>query len=399
MSSHIEYTNALLACIGAGKVSTDSVLDGLDAAAWHALMPLLQIHGIAPYVCAHLRRTARLAFLPDEVCARLTRAYECNAARNMAVFAELDRMLAACHAHDIPVIPLKGAYLARAIYGDPALRAMGDIDIQVRPEDGRRIAEILRHAGYVSDWQGDSDWKHTSVHLPPFHRPGALPIEVHLQFTSPYTNFRIDDALIWRRAHPDPGRLPGCLAMDAGDVFLILCNHLYRTRFRVGLRHLLDLQVLMAVRGAEMSGSELLLRARSWNMEKALWTTLAMMADILDVQMPGNLPSPPTGFDMDRSLIQGLRNRIFRQADLSPAMDWLYQVLRVTKKPWRPADTLPGAITGRNNVSSGPIDHIRKAGTAFCRFAATACSHPCRQWKAARHLWREENFDHWLECP
>lgn len=313
VESHLHYANELLACIGAASVPVYETLERMNSRTWRTIFPLLEYHGIAPYAYDYLRRTGQLVLAPVDIQNALAQAYEHNAARNMAVFAELDRILAACAAESIPVIPLKGAYLARSVYADPACRFLGDIDIQVRLEHGQRVAAILRGLGYVSDWKGDAGWKRQYVHPPPFYKASALPVEVHMAIDSPNTNTHINDEEIWQRSYKDPERIPACLAMDMEDLFLFLCNHILRSRFRVGLRHFLDFREIITNHKEDIHSFELLKRARKWNMDKILWTITSVIQDLFSISVSLDMPAMPNKYVLTPFLIQGMKSRIFKQ--------------------------------------------------------------------------------------
>ena len=81
---------------------------------------------------------------------------------------------------DIPVIVLKGACLAETIYGNIALRSMGDVDLLVRREDMARVVQILGNLGYSAGYDYRiEDELAVNHHLPPMKGPRQLTIEVH----------------------------------------------------------------------------------------------------------------------------------------------------------------------------------------------------------------------------
>jgi hypothetical protein len=102
--------------------------------------------------------------------------------------AELTAIAREC---GIRVMVLKGA--ARLLGGEiPGGRSLSDIDVLAAPRDAQRLHAMLRHRlGYDS---GSAAPEH---HLPTLFRPGALPIEVHVQLGPCLTDL---DARIWRDA-------------------------------------------------------------------------------------------------------------------------------------------------------------------------------------------------------
>ncbi|HZU58009.1 MAG TPA: nucleotidyltransferase family protein, partial [Actinocrinis sp.] len=119
----------------------------------------------------------------------LLSAYALNSSRNRVLLEESVRLVELLRAHGVAVALRKGAYLAPAVYGDPGLRPMNDIDIFVERAQARAVAGVLEAEGYVA---GSVDARGTihaltrrqnvfwNVHvnnLPTFHRPGLGPIQ------------------------------------------------------------------------------------------------------------------------------------------------------------------------------------------------------------------------------
>ncbi|MGC9024988.1 MAG: nucleotidyltransferase family protein, partial [Chloroflexia bacterium] len=117
----------------------------VSAAEAMALVDQARAEGVAPLLYA---RVHGRAVLPSAAEERLRLAYLANAARNFFLLRELERALLALSIQDIPVLLLKGAALGPAVYGNPALRPMGDLDLLVRPADAPCALETLASIGY-----------------------------------------------------------------------------------------------------------------------------------------------------------------------------------------------------------------------------------------------------------
>jgi hypothetical protein len=119
---------------------------------------------------------------------------------------ELFKIFDAFEDECIPVIPLKGSYLAETYYPDMTLRNMADIDILVYKSDIDRSIDCLSQLGYILDAREDDgleDHKH------PFHRSyikfiNDIPIQVeihfHIALNSQLNNIKIED--FWHTATP-----------------------------------------------------------------------------------------------------------------------------------------------------------------------------------------------------
>ncbi len=99
-------------------------------------------------------------------------------------FTEASAALAAA---DIPVLLLKGFYLAERLYGGLAHRPQSDVDLLVRPRDFRRAVRTLRTLGYVVA-RGDN-------HSRDLVR-GRSKIDLH-RFLRWAPALRIDESALW----------------------------------------------------------------------------------------------------------------------------------------------------------------------------------------------------------
>lgn len=119
----------------------------------------------------------------------------------LTVPAQLTELADAARELGIRILILKGA--ARLLDGAlPGARSMSDIDVLTSPEDAGRLHEFLQHRlGYASFGACPEH------HLPTLMRPGALPVEVHLQLGPQGSGL---DIRIWRDAR----------AISGGDLLL-----------------------------------------------------------------------------------------------------------------------------------------------------------------------------------
>jgi hypothetical protein len=151
-----------------------------DADAWHArleggqgdlddLAVTALALGLAPLLQHRLAGWGRP--LPAaRAQAKLEFARQAERARQAARRQQLAEALARLPG---PPVVLKGAYLAEAVYPEPGLRPMNDIDLLFPPGDLPAVAEALRDLGYAAREKsadlGPGIRKHTST----FKQPGA----------------------------------------------------------------------------------------------------------------------------------------------------------------------------------------------------------------------------------
>lgn len=172
----------LLGLIGAGHAL---VPEGLGAADWIALDRIAAMHRLQPLL--HWLH-GQSAWLPVEIATAWRTAYRQSALAAMAHRAELVRCCRLLEAEGLSPIALKGAWLSRHAYPDPALRPMRDIDLLVPHERVLTAFEVLRKAGYEQIEAAEMSLEaivRIDKHLPPLLSPGGTVIELHHRLWEP----------------------------------------------------------------------------------------------------------------------------------------------------------------------------------------------------------------------
>jgi hypothetical protein len=101
-------------------------------------------------------------------------------AHNRRQLRRLDEIVRAAQAIDLPLVPLKGALLARAYYGDPGARPMVDLDLACRPRDLARATALLEGLGLRARAHPRWRVRHDAVHDRQFV-DGAVLVELHFK--------------------------------------------------------------------------------------------------------------------------------------------------------------------------------------------------------------------------
>ena len=108
---------------------------------WDRLLESAQHHRVLPALCAAL---GSRNLLPSEIRIRAHK----HAWRILHFTVELTK-IAGCFEHGgIPFLAHKGLALALVLYGDPAMRQFGDLDLLVRRQDVPRARAALMEVGY-----------------------------------------------------------------------------------------------------------------------------------------------------------------------------------------------------------------------------------------------------------
>src|SRR5882762_1654364 len=114
---------------------------------WPRLLALAEEHGVTGHLTASLRGLEE-DLIPPEIRQALVDRQRAQIFLTLRLTAELFRILDQFTSEGIGALVVKGPVLAVQAYGDPAMRAYGDLDLLVRHRDIRRATELLSAAGF-----------------------------------------------------------------------------------------------------------------------------------------------------------------------------------------------------------------------------------------------------------
>lgn len=154
------------------------------------------------------------------------------------------RLLAALEASGVRAMSLKGPFLARAVYGDPAMRMSDDIDLLVAAETLPAAEAALRAVGYRSASEADDQLP--ILHRELVHTDAWMPrVELHWRVHWYETSF---SRRALERAEPGP---EGILRPRAVDELAMLLLFFARDGF-YGLRLAADVAAWFDARSVEL---------------------------------------------------------------------------------------------------------------------------------------------------
>ncbi len=162
-------------------------LDALSPSDWIRIRDMAREHRLLPML--HWRLTHEHADLVVEpsLRAELQDANRKATLRALRLQRELGGIVRILASVGIPCLALKGAYLAFAVYPQPALRPMRDLDVLVDPAQAPAAYAALREAGFTPghDVQGDvATCIAEEKHLPLLVAPGGgVNVELHVRLT------------------------------------------------------------------------------------------------------------------------------------------------------------------------------------------------------------------------
>jgi len=304
----------LLACLHQqpGRVSAAEVRR-LTASDWDALLQLAAEQRVRPLLYHRLREKNLVDAAPKTIVDRLEDAYRRNTFRNLRLSAEFRRMALSMQEADIPIIALKGLYLASAVYEQIGLREMNDIDLLAPRQNMAQAANVLSDLGYYPRkayvLESDLAWSH---HLTRYVQEGKASVELHWNITAPQYAYHIDVRELWDRARPVNLAGVDALALSPEDLILHLCLHTsYQHRFEFGLRPSCDLAAAIRHFERELDWEAVRERAVRWGWRRGAALALLLAQDLVGATPPDGLIDALQPEGISPLLLDAAREQIF----------------------------------------------------------------------------------------
>ncbi len=284
---------------------------------WPALLELARRHRLVPLLYTHVKSVAE-DLVPHAALAGLREEFTANAARNLALAAELLAVTELLDSHGIRALSYKGPTLAQCVYGSLAARQMKDVDILVRPADINRAVSLL----------ASREYRPITRPLPGARRLG---LEYQCVLTRPHddTIIELHWSIVPRTMAPPvalddlwPNRLyTGVLGRTLPspsheDTVVILCIHgskhqWARLEWICGVAEML--------RSKPVDWLKVSAGAERWHATRMLSTGLLLAADLLDAPVPEGLLMAARRDARVVSLAASVLERLF--ADEEPRLD------------------------------------------------------------------------------
>ena len=298
-------TEALLCCL---DMSSDEVtlarlkrLPGLD---WTRIVRQAARRGLAPLLYERLRPLSSGLAIPDAALRTLRRMYLGSAARNAFTYHQLWALLRTLHEGRIQVALLKGAHLAKLVYGNIALRPMADLDLLVRRTDMEEAGRALLAAGYKPHPHNPWYQKTGHHHLAYVPRAEGVNVELHWDIRRwPAAENGHADGL-WHRAEPLCIDGIDALGLSAEDLLLHVCLHTCSQHILSnGLVGLCDICQIARCYGGELQWNEVERRARHWAARKPIYLALRLARELLGAPVPEETIGTLEHDDLDAQVV------------------------------------------------------------------------------------------------
>lgn len=350
---------------------------------WSELLCQADRHGITPLLHHHLIQSPAITVPETAGTALANRSRSCLA-WNLRLRHELLRLLGLFNQADIPVVPLKGPYLADFLYADPVLRPTSDLDLLVRTQDFQSSQQVLEQAGCKRLAAGDQGAEYHVSFVTNDGRPGSVLVELHWALGESYVA-GLDIEAVWRSASPSTWEDRTIWTMALPDLFLYTCLHAVKDGL-ASVRSLLDIALLLERYGQDLHWQELVQRVKRAKVETPIYLSIHLSRELLGASVPSEFLSAirPT-----RNLSWLLGQALFkwRGGALHVPHELLVGPFMVLLMMcWE--DSLRGKLRHlRRNLL--PSENLYARWTSLPRSPFTFCRYPIWLWEICRHLARQ----------
>lgn len=303
----------LLDALNPTTLLTGERLAGLTPEQWQAWMALAKVQRVTALLWHRLRQKNAAVLLPDAVLTELKAALRRTALQNLRRYGELQQLLKAAQAQHIPVVLLKGIYLADTVYENQGLREMNDVDLLVPIDALQQTALILSSLGYEPFQSFDLNViLKTFHHLPPFSRQGGANFEIHWNLLDPDEPGYVSPEGFLQRAVPV--QVAGCaaLALSPEDLLLHLCYHTsFHHHFAFGLRPSCDIAMVIEHFGQRLDWQVVAERALQFGWERGVYLALWLARDLVGAAVPDSILNRLQPDNMGAEIKKQARTQLF----------------------------------------------------------------------------------------
>ena len=361
-----ELCRLLIDCLRKGESEFDAArLSSLSPERWQVLLTLATTQRVRPLLWHRLRQKGMDKAVPMAAAEALQEASHRNTLHNLLFYGELRLLLSVLKPEGIPLILLKGIFLADAVYGNIGLREMNDIDVLARPADLTRISDIMAGMGYRPIQPICADITlNAQHHLPRMVKNGHAAFEIHWNLTQPGESYSIDPGGLWERAVPV--KIAGCEALTLApeDLLLHLCMHTsYQHQFAFGLRPSCDIAETISRFGSALDWQTTAELAACQGWQRGVYLALRLAMELAGADVPADILARLRPADMTESILETARALVFTDKSFAISIPVPFAELLESRRLWdkirifRQRVFLPRAIIA--SLYSVPVDSVR----------------------------------------
>jgi hypothetical protein len=271
----------LIACSWLPPASKPGEVAELCAAGidWTEFLALVRRHQVPSLAYKILRGEQ----IPGEVRRELKALSSSACAAALHAAGELARLSRAFAQADVAMMPLKGVMLSIQLFGDPATRHPGDLDLMVQPEDFTRAGELLLSLGYRCKLTRPMQQllRSHSYECSYWHDRLQLLVDVHWShelWTAPQI------AELWTHCRERSWMGTRSCLLDGDALLLFLCDHGTKHKW-TRIKWLSDIAMLLS-HPRESPWTALFEMAARFDLEQSLAETALLVESWYGIDLP-----------------------------------------------------------------------------------------------------------------
>jgi hypothetical protein len=285
---------------------------------WPVIVRSAERWCVVPSVYLQLKQCAQAGRVPGPVMEDLKHLYYRETIRGFAQRELLRAALLRFSEASVPIIVLKGAALATLVYQSHARRPTRRIELLVHRRDLHRVEAVLRslREAHGAPMGGPQSYDLIDVryHIFGQSRVEEMPAAVGI----PIEDF-------WARARTVQIASVPTLVFGHEDLLLHLAMHLIATAFAGRVRTLCDIGETNRRYGEAIDWSQLIERARAYDLAKPLYYSLRLARELVGAGVPSQaLLNLRASFDQlpleDRFIAAGARRALLRDAQSTSSL-------------------------------------------------------------------------------
>jgi hypothetical protein len=311
-----ELCQLLIDCLNKDEARLDTArLLDLSPERWTDFLSLAAAQRVRPLLWQRLRQKGLDKAIPVKIAEELRDFVRRHTMQNLLFYGDLRHLLSTLKPKGLPLILLKGIFLAEVVYGNVGLREMNDIDVLARTADLKQIVDVLTSLGYPPLSPTCIDFTPKAQHhLPRLVQKGHADFEIHWNLTAPGKSYSIDPDSLWD--HAIPIHVAGCdaLALSPEDLLLHLCLHTsYHHQFAFGLRPSCDIAETIAYFGTSLNWNAVVERANRRGWQRGVYLALRLAKELAGAEVPSHILEMLRPVDMAETILENVIIQIFTE--------------------------------------------------------------------------------------
>jgi hypothetical protein len=290
MTKKQDYIKWILAVIsGEERAKVEGEMQRFTDDDWAEIVNIAFRQGVSPVLYYKLKQSGMSDKVLASAYGKLRIQYRDTLNKNMRRYYALKKVLECLQLAGIPVIVLKGAYLAEHIYDNIGLRPMADIDLMVHRYDSEIVCNVLETMKYIPGESNANEIRHTytnEIHY--YHPEGLVAIDLHFKLDQEASPFSVDPEGLWQRAQPTTTLGLNTLTLSTEDHFIYLCYHTAFRHMFYELKHLIDVYYYLLKFNERIEWEKVVDIASKWGLQRNIVLTTDILEHMLKVTI-----SPP----------------------------------------------------------------------------------------------------------